>query len=84
MPIKPSSASEVRALVEALGGADDVRREGAIARLAVIGARAADRLIVVFDAADTSRTTRIGILRVFEAAGVVRSFHVERSVLQYG
>jgi hypothetical protein len=84
MPIKPSSASEVRALVEALGGADDVRREGAIARLAVIGARAADRLIVVFDAADTSRTTRIGILRVFEAAGDVRAVPLARRGLQEG
>lgn len=84
MSIKPSAASEIRTLVESLGGADDVRREAAIARLAVIGSRAVDRLVVVFDAADTSRTAKAGILRVLEAVSDARAIPLGRRALQDG
>ena len=84
MSIKPSAASEIRVLVEALGGADGVKREAAIARLAVIGVRAVDRLLVVFDAPETSRTTKAGILRVLEAVGDARAIPLARRALQDG
>lgn len=84
MSIKPSAASEIRALVESLGAADGVKREAAIARLAVIGARAVDRLVVVFDAANSSRTTKAGILRVLEAVGDARATPIARRGLQQG
>lgn len=84
MSIKPSAASEIRAFVESLGGADAVKREAAIARLAVIGVRAVDRLVVVFDAVDTSRTTKAGILRVLEAVGDARAIPLARRALQDG
>jgi hypothetical protein len=84
MSIKPSAASEIRALVESLGGADAVMREAAIARLAVIGSRAVDRLVVVFDAADTSRTSKAGILRVLEAVSDARAIPLSRRALQEG
>jgi HEAT repeat protein len=84
MSIKPSAASEIRLLVESLGGADGVKRESAIARLAVIGARAVDRLVAVFDAPETTRTTRAGILRVLEAVGDARAIPLARRTLQDG
>ena len=84
MSIKPSAASEIRTLIESLGGADGVKREAAIARLSVIGARAADRLIAVFDAPDTNRATKAGILRVLEGLGDARTMPLARRALQEG
>ena len=84
MSIKPAAATEIRTLIESLGAADEVKREAAIARLAVIGARAADRLTAVFDAPGTSRATKIGILRVYEALGDARVIPLARRALQDG
>lgn len=84
MSIKPSAASEIRALVESLGVADGVKREAAIARLAVIGGRAVDRLVGVFQATDTNRATKSGILRVLEAVGDARAIPVARRALHDG
>ena len=84
MSIKLPAASEVRALIESLGVSDEVRREAAIARLAVIGSRALDRLVVVFDDADTSRTAKAGILRVLEAVSDARAIPLGRRALQDG
>ena len=82
MSIKPSPAAEIRTLVESLGAVEGVKREAAIARLAVIGARAVDRLIVVFEATDTSRSTKAGILRVLEAVGDARAIPIARRALR--
>src|SRR5688572_23835576 len=84
MSIKPSATAEIRTLIESLGAADDVKREGAVARLSVIGARAVDRLAGVFVEPDTSRATRIGILRVLEAIGDARAIPLARQALQDG
>jgi hypothetical protein len=84
MSIKPSGVSEIRALIESLGAADEVKREAAIARLAVIGSRAADRLMAAFDAPDTTRATKAGILRVIEALGDARAIPLARRALQEG
>jgi hypothetical protein len=63
MSIRLSSSAEVRQLIEALG-ADDVARESAIARLAVIGPRALEHLLHEF--ATTTGRRRAGMLRAFE------------------
>ena len=43
MAIRPSSSAEIRQLIAALGGEDEVAREAAIARLAVLTKTAATR-----------------------------------------
>ena len=65
MTIKPSSAAEIRSLTSALASEDEVTRETAVARLAIFGARAVDRVVAAYPAAD--RNTRRAILRVLEA-----------------
>jgi hypothetical protein len=82
MVIKASSAAEIRTLVSALGGDDEVRREAAIARLAVIGARAVDALGRTYDDAD--RTTRIAILRTLESIAEGRTVTIARRALAEG
>ena len=80
MPIRPSSSTEIRQLIAALGGEDEVAREAAIARLAVLGERAVEHLLTEFRAA-TGRT-RAGMLRAFEAAADPRTFPLARAALQ--
>jgi hypothetical protein len=82
MVIKASSAEEIRRLIDALGGTDDVRREAAVARLAIIGARTVDRLVAAFDGA--APLARGAILRVLEAIGDPRALPVARAALAAG
>ena len=63
--IKVASTPEIRALVDALSSDDEVGRESAVARLAVIGRRATDRLIGAFGTA-TEVPVKIGILQALE------------------
>lgn len=84
MPIKPSAASEIRALVQALGATDVVARESAIARLAVIGGRAVDRLASAYSDGATTRETRVSILRVFESVGDARVIPIAGAALLEG
>ena len=83
MPIKASASTEIRALVVALCGSDDVKREAAIARLAVIGARAVDRLITTFSAT-RERAARVAILRALEPMGDHRTLSVARQGMAEG
>lgn len=57
--------TELRSLIEALSSNDGVKREAAIARLAVIGPRATDRLIGAFGATADPRV-RVAILHAIE------------------
>ena len=82
MPIRPSSGAEVKPLITALGGTDDVQREAAIARLAVIGPRAVEHLLQAYPAA-TSRS-RTAILRVMEAIADPRALAISRDALNAG
>lgn len=82
MTIRPSSGAEVRQLIAALGAEDDVKRESAIARLAVIGPRAIEYLLQDFPTA-TGRA-KTGILRAFEAAVDPRSLPTARAALLDG
>ena len=80
MAIKASAAVEIRTLVEALAGDDDVRREAAIARLGIIGPRAVDRLIESYTSS-SNRRTHAAILRALEGIGDVRSAPLARTAL---
>lgn len=71
MPIRPSAAAEIRQLVDALGAAEDVKREAAIARLAVVGPRAVEHLLRVYPTTTDPRI-RIGVLRALESAADAR------------
>jgi hypothetical protein len=82
MPIRPSSGAEIKPLITALGGSDDVRREAAIARLAVIGPRAAEHLFAAYPAATTR--SRVGILRALESMADPRGLTLAREALDRG
>jgi len=77
--IKASSAAEIRTLVSALAADDEVKREAAIARLAVIGARAVEALGRAYDDAD--RVTKVAILRVLESIADGRATTIARRAL---
>jgi hypothetical protein len=81
--IRRSAADEIRQLVAALGGEDELRREAAIARLRVIGARAVDRLTAAYETA-ADRDTKIAILRAIETAVDVRALTLARKASQEG
>jgi hypothetical protein len=81
--IKASAAGEIRQLVEALASGDEVRRESAVARLAIVGPRAVDRLVETYsDSTDTD--TRIGILRALEPMRDPRVIPVARQGIARG
>src|SRR3954469_9203553 len=80
MSIKPSASADVRQLIQALGAGDDVACEAAIARLAVIGARAIDHLLQEFPLAPGR--ARGGMLRAFEASADPRTLPAARTALQ--
>ncbi|HJR61987.1 MAG TPA: hypothetical protein VJ813_21450 [Vicinamibacterales bacterium] len=82
MPIKPSGAAEIRALVAALSSDDEVRRESAVARLAIIGGRAMDRLTAAYASAD--RHTRLAILRTAERIADPRALSISLEALAAG
>jgi hypothetical protein len=79
MPIRPSAGAEVRQLIEALGATDEVTRESAIARLAVIGPRALEHLLNDFPSA--AARARAGMLRVFESTDDARVLPLARASL---
>jgi hypothetical protein len=81
--IKASAASDIRTLVSALAGDDEVRREAAIARLGVIGSRAGDALSRAYDAAaDTA--TKVAVLRALESIGDGRAVPIARRAIDEG
>ena len=53
--------AELNDLIEALGATDEIARESAVARLALIGPRAAERLLQLAPAAEPR--ARAGMLR---------------------
>ena len=83
MPIKASASAEIRQLIAALGSTDDVQREAAIARLAVIGPRAVDALLRAYSSS-TDTDLRIAILRVLESSGDPRTIAVARQAIAEG
>lgn len=83
MVIKASASSEIRQLVSALGAADDVAREAAVARLAVIGERAVAGLIGAYRVS-TDRSTKLAILRALEPSADGRGLGLARDALGLG
>jgi hypothetical protein len=83
VPIKRSAGGDVKGLVEALAGGDVVTRESAIARLAIIGARAMERLIAAYAGASDDEA-RIAVLRAMESIGDRRSAPVAARALAAG
>ncbi|MEO7276202.1 MAG: hypothetical protein ABIX28_25645 [Vicinamibacterales bacterium] len=83
MVIKASAAAEIRLLVDALSGADDVARESAAARLRVIGPRAIERLLGAYDKARAA-TARATLLRVLEPIADGRCVGPARDALTTG
>jgi len=81
--IKASAALEIQQLIGALGGTDEVRREAAIARLAVIGARAVDGLRKAYAGAE-DRDTKVAVLRALESTGDRRTIAIARQAIVDG
>jgi hypothetical protein len=79
MPIRPSSNAELRQLIDELGGTDEIQRESAVARLVLMGGRAAERLLLEFPSAPPA--ARAGMLRVLEALGDARAVPLARAAL---
>lgn len=82
MTIRASHGAEIRGLLDGLASSDEMRRESAIARLAIIGERAVDRLIETYGTAD--RATRIAILRTAEAIADPRVLSIAAEALGAG
>ncbi len=76
--IRKSAARDVQALIANLDDTDQVRREAAIARLAVIGAPAVSHLIALL-ARGASPVVREGALRALGATGDARALGVALS-----
>jgi hypothetical protein len=83
MVIKASAASEIRDLVRALAGTDEVKRETAIARLAVIGTRAVPHILDAYEG-EHDRTARVAMLRALEPLADRRSAPIARAALAQG
>ncbi|MGH9411401.1 MAG: hypothetical protein ACRD1V_18345, partial [Vicinamibacterales bacterium] len=79
MPIRPSAAGEIRRLIDALGEPDAIRREAAIARLAVIGPRAVDHLLQEYNGA--APAAQAAMLRALELIADPRALPVARTAL---
>jgi HEAT repeat protein len=81
--IKRSSAAETERLIaDALAG-DPVRREAAVARLAILGARAVDRLVAALGPA-AGDDQRIAILTALERIGDARALPAASTHLASG
>src|SRR5258707_480955 len=76
MPIRPPAGAAVRPLIDALGGVDELQRESAVARLAVIGARTVEPLLHEYAAA--APRLQSGILRALEAVADPKALPIAR------
>ena len=79
MPIRPSPGPAIRPLIDALGGDDEVKRESAVARLAVIGPRAVEALLQQY--AGAAVRLQSGILRALEAVTDPRALPIARAAV---
>ena len=82
MVIKASASSEIRLLVDALSGTDDVRRDAAAARLSVIGARAVERLLSAYERA--RRRCASPSCASWSRSAIPRSLDIARRALNEG
>jgi HEAT repeat protein len=80
--IKRSAGQEIRALVADLDADDEVRREAAIARLAVIGTRAVDRLVALLGDPSVGARAAVTALRTLESIGDNRALAPALALLE--
>jgi HEAT repeat protein len=73
--IKPSSTREIQTLIADLSGGSDVKRDAAVARLTIIGARAVERLAALA-LSEAPSATRVAALRALDGIGDDRMFDV--------
>jgi hypothetical protein len=71
VPVRASSATQIDTLIADLAGVSDVKRDAAVARLSVIGARAVERLVDLGQSG-SSPLARVAAFRALEAIGDVR------------
>jgi hypothetical protein len=83
MAIKASSTSDIQRLLAALDSTNDIDREAAIARLAIIGERAVVGLISGYERA-RDRRAREGVLRALESTCDPRALAIARDALGQG
>lgn len=81
MVIRASTVKEVDALIDDLSSDHAVTRDAAVARLAVIGARSATRLLAVARGSQSPVGQRIGALRALEAIGEPRILPIALAAL---
>jgi hypothetical protein len=77
--IRRSTAPQTAALIEDLAGADAVRREAAVARLAIAGVRAVEPLLRALPHA--TATGQAAILRALELIAAPRALHAAVTLL---
>lgn len=82
MVIKRSAGQEIRTLVADLDADHEVRRETAIARLAVIGTRAVDRLLALLGEPAVSPRAVVSALRALESIGDIRALAPTLALLE--
>jgi hypothetical protein len=78
--IQRSTSAQTTRLVEELLGDDAVKREAAIARLAIVGERAIDRLLAAL--AEASPAGQVAVLRVLEIIASPRALPATVALLQ--
>ncbi|HUR35223.1 MAG TPA: hypothetical protein VM032_15575 [Vicinamibacterales bacterium] len=83
MVIRASSGRQVDSLIADLSSPSALTRDGAVARLTVIGERAVARLVGVVTAADASNDSRVAALHALEGIGDLRAFEPALSVLDH-
>lgn len=84
MSITRSASADIRSLIDALRSADEIRREAAIARLAIIGAHAVDRLLAAYRSDQSNAIARAAVLRALEAIADPRALPIAREALTAG
>ena len=84
MSIRPSSAADVNRLLKELSSSDALRRETAVARLAVIGPRAVTKLSALALDAAAAVQARLAALQTLEAIADPRSINAVLALAENG
>jgi HEAT repeat protein len=82
--IKASSGKQIDPLIADLGSANPLTRDGAVARLTIIGERCVPRLISVVSSGTSGRDSRVSALRALEAIGDLRASEPALAALEDG
>ncbi len=81
MVIRASTGRQVDALVADLASSSALTRDGAVARLTVLGERAVARLLMVAGDAGAAAETRVAALHALEGIGDLRAFDLALEAL---